>query len=84
MERVGIDIGGTFTDLVGLRDGHILIDKTSTTPDDPTRGVADSFTGWATQLSALSEILHGSTTALTLTHNWPCLRPTRYSTLWST
>ena len=24
MERVGVDIGGTFTDLVGLKDGEIV------------------------------------------------------------
>jgi N-methylhydantoinase A len=38
---LGIDIGGTFTDLVILdpRDGRALIWKESTTPDDPARGV---------------------------------------------
>jgi N-methylhydantoinase A len=64
MERVGIDIGGTFTDLVGLRDGHIVIDKTSTTPDDPTRGVADALTGVDTDISAISDFLHGTTIAI--------------------
>jgi N-methylhydantoinase A len=37
---LGIDIGGTFTDLVLLdpRDGRAMIWKESTTPDDPARG----------------------------------------------
>jgi N-methylhydantoinase A len=37
---LGIDIGGTFTDLVVLdpRDGRAAIWKESTTPDDPARG----------------------------------------------
>jgi N-methylhydantoinase A len=37
---LGIDIGGTFTDLVILdpRDGRAVIWKESTTPDDPSRG----------------------------------------------
>ena len=37
---LGIDIGGTFTDLVVLdpRDGRAVIWKESTTPDDPARG----------------------------------------------
>jgi N-methylhydantoinase A len=37
---LGIDIGGTFTDLVILdpRDGRAVIWKESTTPDDPARG----------------------------------------------
>jgi N-methylhydantoinase A len=37
---LGIDIGGTFTDLVLLdpRDGRAVIWKESTTPDDPAQG----------------------------------------------
>ena len=40
MLSLGIDIGGTFTDLVLLdaRDGRATIWKESTTPDDPARG----------------------------------------------
>ena len=40
---VGVDIGGTFTDLVGCVDGEIVTSKTSTVPADPTRGVAESL-----------------------------------------
>ena len=43
MNIVGVDIGGTFTDLVGCVDGRIVTSKTSTVPADPTRGVADSL-----------------------------------------
>jgi N-methylhydantoinase A len=64
MQRVGIDIGGTFTDLVGLRDGEIVIDKTSTTPDDPTEGVATALDGVGTDIAAISEFLHGTTIAI--------------------
>jgi N-methylhydantoinase A len=35
MNIVGIDIGGTFTDLVGVVDGTIVTSKTSTVPADP-------------------------------------------------
>lgn len=37
---LGIDIGGTFTDLVAIdpASGRTLIWKESTTPDDPARG----------------------------------------------
>ncbi|HZP99626.1 MAG TPA: hydantoinase/oxoprolinase family protein [Reyranella sp.] len=40
---LGIDIGGTFTDLVihDPRDGRAVIWKESTTPDDPARGAID-------------------------------------------
>ena len=37
--RVGIDVGGTFTDfLVHRPDGRRIVHKTSSTPDDPSRG----------------------------------------------
>ena len=64
MERVAIDIGGTFTDLVGIRDGEIVIDKTSTTPDDPTRGVAEALRGVAADIGTISDFLHGTTIAI--------------------
>ena len=64
MQRVGIDIGGTFTDLVGLRDGGIVIDKTSTTPHDPTEGVATALANVDTDISAISDLLHGTTIAI--------------------
>ena len=40
---LGIDIGGTFTDLVihDPRDGRAVIWKESTTPDDPARGALE-------------------------------------------
>ena len=64
MNIVGIDIGGTFTDLVGCIDGRIVTSKTSTTPADPTVGVADSLRLADCDLPGLAEVLHGSTTAI--------------------
>jgi len=61
---VGVDIGGTFTDLVGYRDGEIITSKTSTVPADPTRGVADSLRLAKCDLVSLDELLHGSTIAI--------------------
>jgi len=47
--RVGVDVGGTFTDLVALgEDGTIAVRKVVTTPDDPAVGVfraIDSLAG---------------------------------------
>jgi len=38
--RVGIDVGGTFTDLLCVTpDGRVLLDKTPTTSADQSRGV---------------------------------------------
>ena len=40
--RVGIDIGGTFTDLALLgTDGRLITRKVSSTPDDYGRGIAE-------------------------------------------
>src|SRR5439155_9663871 len=64
MTVVGVDIGGTFTDLVGCVDGRIVTSKTSTVPADPTRGVADSLALAHCEMPALSELLHGSTIAI--------------------
>jgi len=40
---VGIDIGGTFTDLVGYQDGEIITSKCLTVPTDPTEGAAQAL-----------------------------------------
>ncbi|MGK6313422.1 hydantoinase/oxoprolinase family protein [Neorhizobium sp. DT-125] len=64
MNIVGIDIGGTFTDLVGYVDGRIVTSKTSTVPADPTQGIARSLELANCDPDALNEILHGSTIAI--------------------
>jgi N-methylhydantoinase A len=64
MSIVGIDIGGTFTDLVGIEDGAIITAKTSTVPADPTEGAAESLRLAGCNVAALGEMLHGSTIAI--------------------
>jgi N-methylhydantoinase A len=64
MNVVGIDIGGTFTDLVGCVDGRIVTSKCSTVPADPTRGVAESLSLASCRMPALDEVLHGCTIAI--------------------
>jgi len=41
MRMIGVDVGGTFTDIVfaDTDSGRNLIHKVPTTPDDPARGV---------------------------------------------
>ena len=43
--RVGIDIGGTFTDLVLIDDetGEQAVGKILTTPDDPSQAVEEGL-----------------------------------------
>ena len=44
--RVGIDVGGTFTDFLVIGDdGRRLVHKTSSTPDDPSVGLATRARG---------------------------------------
>src|SRR5438105_6673070 len=64
MNIVGIDIGGTFTDLVGCIDGRIVTSKPSHVPADPTRGVADTIEIAQTEMAQLAEVLHGSTVTI--------------------
>src|SRR5579872_6636718 len=51
MYRLGIDTGGTFTDIVAIDEvsGEILTTKTPSTPDDPSRGL----------LEGVYKVLHG-------------------------
>ena len=37
--RVGIDIGGTFTDFALLKDGEVVVEKTLSTPGDRSHAV---------------------------------------------
>jgi hypothetical protein len=61
--RIGVDIGGTFTDLVSLgRDGAILTRKVPSTTDDYARGIAtaltDLFVANHLRAAAIDEIIH--------------------------
>jgi N-methylhydantoinase A len=64
MNIVGVDIGGTFTDLVGVIEGAVVTSKTSTVPADPTAGVAESLRLADCEPRRLAELLHGSTIAI--------------------
>lgn len=66
--RVGVDIGGTFTDLVVLaEDGRVLVGKAPSTADDYSRGIVDALGALlaAHDLdgTAIAEVVHGTTVA---------------------
>ncbi|MBM12026.1 MAG: hydantoinase, partial [Chloroflexi bacterium] len=66
--RVGVDIGGTFTDIVFLDDdGQILARKIASTPDDYSRAVLDGIANGVKELGItadmVSEVSHGFTVA---------------------
>jgi len=65
--RVGVDIGGTFTDLVTVRDGQVTVTKTPSTPAAPERGVVDGLRKLhnesGLQFEDVSFLAHGTTVA---------------------
>lgn len=70
--RVGIDIGGTFTDLICVTpDGDVVLDKTPTTPGDRSVGVMSGLGQLAERFGLelhdfcgqLDVVVHGTTTA---------------------
>src|SRR4051812_45894946 len=66
--RVGIDIGGTFTDIVCIEsDGTVTTRKVSSTADDYSRSIAEALPGIFEERGIgpgdVSEVLHGTTVA---------------------
>jgi N-methylhydantoinase A len=64
--RIGVDIGGTFTDIVLYRDGApMLVEKVLTTPRDPSiamfDGIARILGRASLRLSDVALIAHGTT-----------------------
>lgn len=60
--RIGIDIGGTFTDVVLLQDnGQFLVYKEDSTPDEPLRAITRGLAGIAAEVGADVESLLRST-----------------------
>jgi len=72
MYRIGIDVGGTFTDLVAVDDGgRVIVAKAASTPRDQSEGLLDGLrllaaevgTDLAGLLAQTERIVHGTTVA---------------------
>lgn len=69
MKLIGVDVGGTFTDLVfaDTEAGSTLIHKVPTTPDDPSRGVVSGLVAlcekYGIPRGAVDVVFHGTTIA---------------------
>jgi N-methylhydantoinase A/oxoprolinase/acetone carboxylase beta subunit len=76
-KRLGVDVGGTFTDLIYVDDesGAVIVHKVPTTPDDPSRGTVQGIEELTAQAgedpSALDQVFHGTTIAtnIVIEHN---------------
>ena len=72
MYRIGVDVGGTFTDLVAVDDfGKATLAKIPSTPEDPSIGVLDGLQllgetlgiARAALLAETERVVHGTTVA---------------------
>ncbi|SFN35900.1 5-oxoprolinase (ATP-hydrolysing) [Pseudonocardia ammonioxydans] len=77
MKRIGVDVGGTFTDLYfsDSDDGRVLIEKVPSTPDEPARAVLNGLQllcrKAGVELGDVDQLVHGTTVAtnIALTHS---------------
>jgi N-methylhydantoinase A/oxoprolinase/acetone carboxylase beta subunit len=60
--RIGVDTGGTFTDLVRCGPDGVSVHKVRSTPDDPSRAILQGLADVAVIGSGL-DVVHGSTVA---------------------
>ena len=72
MYRIGIDVGGTFTDLVAVAEtGRVAVAKAASTPRDPSEGLLEGLRLLAAEvgtdlgglLGQTERIVHGTTVA---------------------
>ncbi len=62
--RVGVDVGGTFTDLIAaLPDGTIEIRKVASTPSDSSLGLFRAIDALGKSGQAIDVLVHGTTVA---------------------
>jgi N-methylhydantoinase A len=63
---VAIDIGGTFTDLIGFDDraGRFVEAKSLTTPKNLVQGIIDCIRKSGLQAGKIDDLIHGSTIAI--------------------
>ena len=61
--RVGVEVGGTFTDLVAIEDGKVRVAKVPSVPARPDEGATASLAAGQIDLGAVEELVHGSTVA---------------------
>src|SRR3954451_19540491 len=77
MRRIGVDVGGTFTDLIYIDDeaGEVIVHKTPSTPADPSigtvQGISELCAMAGIEPAQLDQVFHGTTVAtnIVIEHN---------------
>ena len=62
--RIGIDTGGTFTDVVRAAGRGLTVHKLRSTPDDPSRAVLDGLAAVRRSADEAIDLVHGTTVGL--------------------
>jgi len=61
--RVGVEVGGTFTDLVAIDGGEVRVTKVPSVPRSPEEGVFAALAAAGIRLERVTDLVHGSTVA---------------------
>ncbi len=61
--RLGVEVGGTFTDLVAIGDAGITITKVPSVPQQPDEGAFNALVDSGIPIETIDELAHGSTVA---------------------
>jgi len=61
--RVGIEVGGTFTDLVAVDGSRVEVVKVPSTPASPDKGAFASLEAAGLDPAIVTDLVHGSTVA---------------------
>ena len=61
--RLGVDVGGTFTDLVALSEGTLITTKVPSTPRDQSEGVMNAIETSDVEPATVLALAHGMTVA---------------------
>jgi len=61
--RIGVEVGGTFTDLVAIDETGVQVLKVPSTPSHPDEGAFNALVESGVPLGTVSDLSHGSTVA---------------------
>jgi N-methylhydantoinase A len=63
VRQLGVDVGGTFTDLVLATPSGFEVAKVPSTPEDQAQGILDGLDALGADASSLTRVAHGTTVA---------------------